>query len=94
MGVLLPLENPENSFSNWDGLMKFYSSKEGIDMKLDYREGIDKLADFWIIGLPVETMGDSETKEKFRRRVFELLQKYGYVGQEQAVDFRLDGGYC
>lgn len=89
MGVLLDCDSPEKAFSKWDG-----ENSYDFFRTLEFREGIDELADYSVVGMDVNAMKDNETKTQFRHRVFEELQKYGYIGDESAVDFRVDGGYC
>jgi hypothetical protein len=42
-----------------------------------------------VIGINVERMMDNETKNEFRNRVFLELQKFGFNGNEDEVNWRL-----
>ncbi len=90
MGVLLDCDSPEKAFSKWDA----HEYPDDFFSTLQFREGIDELADYSVVGMDINAMKDDETKAQFRHRVFEELQKYGYIGDESTVDFRVDGGYC
>ena len=44
----------------------------------------------WLIGMPIECIGEDETLRQFKHRVCLALQKLGYLGEENAIQILED----
>lgn len=87
----------DNSIKSFSSLNKHESNEKYLSLPDSEREGwLWYEGDTSVCGISIEKMKDNETKNEFRKRVYEMLKQLGFSGKEEEVDFCLSeySGEC